>query len=101
VVIQRLFIGYSEVVHWLFRGYLAVIERLFIGYSEVVQWLFSGYAVVVSGCMAVVHMLQRSGFSVHSCSVVCQWLYLMVVHWLFRGCSMVIQRLFIGYSEVV
>ena len=36
MVIQRLFIGYSEVVKWLFRGCLLVIQGLFSGYSGVV-----------------------------------------------------------------
>ena len=36
MVIHRLFSGCSEVVYWLFRGYLVVIQRLFSGYSEIV-----------------------------------------------------------------
>ena len=36
MVIQRLFSGYSEVVHWLFRGCSLVIQRLFSGYSDAV-----------------------------------------------------------------
>ena len=36
MVIQRLFIGYSEVVQWLFRDCSLGIQRFFSGYTDVV-----------------------------------------------------------------